>query len=494
MAMMPPTTQPVAKPPMMASPGQPPQAVQPPQAMPPRPQQPVPMAPRPQAPQIPAPGGMPPRPQQFHATGQQGSQPYQAQSAQAPPQGGMPPRPTGAAAQRGGGHDVDHGQQVGGGQQGPQGQPWQPGSNPFMQFMQSMFGGYQGYQGGGYPQQQFGGYGGQQFAGGSPYFNEQTGQYSGPGQGAYGGPQFQYAGNGNDWTSSNLEHGNPAAGGRGLRPYDTPQANNMQQPDGSQPGQVPNQPPPPAGGGGGSNPGGIPNQTPPPSGPGGAPQPGTGAPGSGQSFADMLYQMFQNYQGSGSAPQWNQPGNSPFNQRTQSAISDELANPSSFNLPQVQQAYKYLSGNIDDQFSQSQAKLEEDMAQRGLSDSSIRGGRLSDLNVANKSAHEQLGNQLLYQQALTGGQDRSNAIAQAMGYGNQMFGQANQGYQNQLGGFYANQGANNQNFNQQQQLLMNMLGYNQQNFNNQYQTWQGNQQNQQFYDWLKAQMAQQGSG
>lgn len=285
----------------------------------------------------------------------------------------------------------------------------------------------------------------------------------------------------------------------------------------------------------------------------------------GQSFGPQLQSMYQNWQpganpfqtayapggytGPGftatQAPitqqsaQFSAPTN-PVMDQTGQAVSSFLQNPNSFSTPAVKQSYDYLSQNIDDQFKQAQTQLGEQMAQRGLSDSSIAGGRLSDLNVAKKSASEQLASQLLTEQAQTGSQAQASAIAAGLGYGGQQFNQAlqgnqanldvnaqnfgqnlaqaafsgdqnamavmqnlniggfnnaaaQQGFSNNLAGYGANLAGNQQNFGQQQQLLSNMLGYEQQGFQNQLGTAQFNAQQNQWYQTLLAQLAMSGS-
>lgn len=123
------------------------------------------------------------------------------------------------------------------------------------------------------------------------------------------------------------------------------------------------------------------------------------------------------------------------------AISGQLSNPNRYNQDAIRSEFERMSGQIDDQFSQKNTLLEEDMARRGLSDSSIRGGRLADLNVEKRSSRTELADRLLEKMAATGSADMNNAISQGLGYGNQQFSQGLQGYQ-------ANQGTNQQNFQQ----------------------------------------------
>jgi hypothetical protein len=101
-----------------------------------------------------------------------------------------------------------------------------------------------------------------------------------------------------------------------------------------------------------------------------------------------------------------------------------LGSPSTYTAPDVLRSYGRLSQDIDDSYAQQETALREEMARRGLADSSIQGGRLQDLNVAKRSAREELATQLLDRQAQTGAQDRLAAITAALGYQGQQGSQA----------------------------------------------------------------------
>lgn len=87
------------------------------------------------------------------------------------------------------------------------------------------------------------------------------------------------------------------------------------------------------------------------------------------------------------------------NSQMQQSLSEALKNPSGFDNAAVQQLYDRMGQNIDDQYAQQQTALREEMAGRGLSDSSIMGGRLADLNVGQRQARTELANQLGIQRA-----------------------------------------------------------------------------------------------
>lgn len=115
-------------------------------------------------------------------------------------------------------------------------------------------------------------------------------------------------------------------------------------------------------------------------------------------------------------------------------ISGAIANPSAYNSDLVKNIYGQLGQNIDDDFAQRETMLREEMAGRGLSDSSIQGGRLRDLNVGRRSAREGLANQLgqMVAQDYAGARDRALGMGMARDqYGNQM----GQSYLDRLMGF-----------------------------------------------------------
>jgi hypothetical protein len=100
----------------------------------------------------------------------------------------------------------------------------------------------------------------------------------------------------------------------------------------------------------------------------------------------------------------------PMDDFLQQQIMDAIRNPSAFDNAEVQRLYNQMGEGIDDRFAQEETKLREEMAARGLSDSSIQGGRLADLNVGRRSAQTELANQLLTQRAQDFAQSRDRAL------------------------------------------------------------------------------------
>lgn len=171
--------------------------------------------------------------------------------------------------------------------------------------------------------------------------------------------------------------------------------------------------------------------------------------------------------------------------QTTSAINNLLANPSAYDSAAVQNTYNTLGGQIDDQYALQQKQLTNDMAARGLSDSSIAGGKLSDLNIGQRSAKEQLAASLATQQA----QDLSGATSNAINLGLSGTAQGQtasaQNYAQQLQALGFNQNNANTNTAQQSAILQQILGYGQQGFNNDVTTQNVNQNSQNEEDQLQ---------
>lgn len=80
-------------------------------------------------------------------------------------------------------------------------------------------------------------------------------------------------------------------------------------------------------------------------------------------------------------------------------IGEALNNPGGYSFDETKKLYERLGQNIDDDFSQQERSLRNEMAARGLSDSSIYGGRMQDLNVGRRQARQDLLQTLGSQQA-----------------------------------------------------------------------------------------------
>ena len=124
--------------------------------------------------------------------------------------------------------------------------------------------------------------------------------------------------------------------------------------------------------------------------------------------------------------------------------------PGKYGTEQVKNAYDWMGGQIDDQYTLAEKDLQEEMARRGLSTSTIGAGRLSDLNVGRRSAKESLAYDLGDKIASTGAADQSSRLdwlRNLIGYGQQ-------GFENDMSTAKFNADQNNN----WQQFLMQMLG------------------------------------
>lgn len=223
--------------------------------------------------------------------------------------------------------------------------------------------------------------------------------------------------------------------------------------------------------------------------------PTANSPSGGSSLEDQLRQAYTGYTPQAPKPittgQFSAP-NSSMNPQIEQALMSAIGSPSRYDSNVVKDSFGYLSGAIDDDYNARDQGLRESLASRGLGavgDGTIGTGDQRFQNLQRRSAKQNLASELLREQANTYGQDRASALSQAMGYGQNQFGQS-------LDAFNANQGANQQNWNQdfmgrefdagqKQQAYNNYTGYGQQAFNNQMATSQmNNQQQQQQYDML----------
>jgi len=136
----------------------------------------------------------------------------------------------------------------------------------------------------------------------------------------------------------------------------------------------------------------------------------------------------------------------------QQAVSNALAAPSRYDLPQVQQVRDALTAQLQQQFAGDSRRLDEQMAQRGLSASSIGGGYQGDLRAAQATALANLNAQLIQGQAATSAGD----LAASLGAGAQQQALAQQALQNQQQ-FGLAQGALTGNYGGQQTLSAQQL-------------------------------------
>jgi hypothetical protein len=92
------------------------------------------------------------------------------------------------------------------------------------------------------------------------------------------------------------------------------------------------------------------------------------------------------------------------------AVSDALRNQSRYDLPQVQQVRSALMGQLGQEYGAQQQNLNEELARRGISGSSIAAGKFGDLAGQQGTAMANLNAQLIQNEASTAAADRAAAL------------------------------------------------------------------------------------
>ena len=98
------------------------------------------------------------------------------------------------------------------------------------------------------------------------------------------------------------------------------------------------------------------------------------------------------------------------------ALQQQLAAPTRFDTEAFQKIRQAQSAQLGAEYQAEQSRLNEELARRGLSASSIGGGRMGDLAGQQARALAQLDDQLLQQAAQTQAQDRLAALQAAQGF------------------------------------------------------------------------------
>jgi hypothetical protein len=119
-------------------------------------------------------------------------------------------------------------------------------------------------------------------------------------------------------------------------------------------------------------------------------------------------QTFQQFGGSQQAQQ--------MRQQLQQQLQDYGKAPSRFDTQAFQQIRGAQSANLNAEYQAQQKALNEDLARRGLSASSIGGGRMGDLAGQQSRALADLDSQLLQRAAETQAQDRAQMLAEGRGF------------------------------------------------------------------------------
>lgn len=102
----------------------------------------------------------------------------------------------------------------------------------------------------------------------------------------------------------------------------------------------------------------------------------------------------------------------------QQSVQHALAAPSRYDLPQVQQVRSALQQQLQTDFDARGKSLNDEMARRGLSESTIAGQRYSDLGSEQSHAMADIDAQLLQNFAATQAQDLSASLGAGQNYEN----------------------------------------------------------------------------
>lgn len=98
-------------------------------------------------------------------------------------------------------------------------------------------------------------------------------------------------------------------------------------------------------------------------------------------------------------------------------IEERLANPSRFDLPAVQQAYEFLSGDLEQTAAREGAAVRSDAARRGVFYGTPLTEGMADVRERFIRGKGDLATQLLLAQAQTQGSDAASAVNQASDFG-----------------------------------------------------------------------------
>lgn len=113
------------------------------------------------------------------------------------------------------------------------------------------------------------------------------------------------------------------------------------------------------------------------------------------------------------APQ-QQPFQSPLN--LQQSIQQLLANPDPYQNENFQREFRRGSEQIDDQYNAEAKAVNEEMARRGIYDSTIAGGRLHDTALGRRGALQDLMDRIAGQSAQSYAQNRLGGVNAALNY------------------------------------------------------------------------------
>lgn len=196
---------------------------------------------------------------------------------------------------------------------------------------------------------------------------------------------------------------------------------------------------------------------------------------------DKLYGNFMNFSGLGPFA-----GAQPtrIGQAREQGIFDAMQNPSRYDSNVAQSTLQRFKSGLDEDFDVKRQLIGEEMSRRGLDASTIHGGRLGDLTIQHDRNLSNLMADILREQANTYASDRASAYGMAGDYEDDQYGRAADTYR-------TNAATQGQNYGQQMGWLQQLMGYDQQGYENQITTEEFNRQldNDEFDQWLQMYLA-----
>jgi hypothetical protein len=96
------------------------------------------------------------------------------------------------------------------------------------------------------------------------------------------------------------------------------------------------------------------------------------------------------------------------------AIASNIANPSAYGAPEAQATFDRLNAALSEKFGLQRREVDNQMARRGLYDSTTAVGALGDVAIQQSRAQADLAGQIAEQQALQAQSDRQSANAQGI--------------------------------------------------------------------------------
>jgi hypothetical protein len=115
------------------------------------------------------------------------------------------------------------------------------------------------------------------------------------------------------------------------------------------------------------------------------------------------------------------PNQARLDQQLMARLFQYMDNPNAYDSDLVVGSYNRLNNLLTQQGDIERTQIGEEMARRGVGDSTIHGGRLGDVAIQQARARSDLSHQLLEDAARQEGSAVQSALGMGMGYGQQMW-------------------------------------------------------------------------